>query len=53
MTVDRVKPVSISLDSIMFGEVKQSSFGLDSHTCAKIDVDVDGEQSMFVLKLSD
>ena len=51
--VDRVEPVSIGWDSILFGEVKQSSFGLDSRTCAKSDVGVDGEQIMFVLKLSD
>ena len=50
-TDNRVKPVCISLDSILFGGEKRSSLGLDSHTCAKIDFDVDGEQSMFVLKL--
>ena len=53
MIADRVERVSISLDSMLFGEVKQSSFSLESHTFAKIDVDVDGEQSMFVLKPPD
>ena len=45
-TADQVKPVCISWDSILFGGEKRSSLGLDSHTCAKVDFDVDGEQSM-------